>query len=158
MNKPDNKTAFLQRKRAASGVHISRNVPTIVFVTVCTRNRVAWLAQPAAHAALLAAWAEADGWLIGFYMIMPDHIHFFCAPSDLEMPFKNWMRYWKSRFRKMTPGEEWRWQSGEWDTRLRRSDNYHQKWEYVRSNPVLKKLVDDPDKWPFQGELNVLRW
>ena len=119
MNKPADKTDLPQRKRPASGVHISRDLPTIVFVTVCTHNRVPWLAQPDAHTALLAAWTEADAWSIGFYMIMPDHIHFFCAPHDLEMPFGNWMRFWKSRFH---------------------------------------KLVDDSDKWPFQGEMNVLMW
>ena len=91
-------------------------------------------------------------------MIMPDHIHFFCAPNDLEIPLRNWMRFWKTRFHKTADDKKWRWQNGEWDTRLRREDNYHQKWEYVRDNPARKHLIDDPDKWPFQGQLNELRW
>jgi hypothetical protein len=42
--------------------------------------------------------------------------------------------------------------------RLRRGENYSDKWEYVRMNPVRAGLVADPDEWPYQGVLNELRW
>jgi putative transposase len=45
-----------------------------------------------------------------------------------------------------------------WDTQLRRHENYDDKWEYVLQNPVRAELVGTSDEWPFQGELNVLRW
>ncbi len=32
------------------------------------------------------------------------------------------------------------------------------KWEYIRHNPVRAGLVNDPDDWPYQGEMHVLRW
>ena len=32
------------------------------------------------------------------------------------------------------------------------------KWEYVVRNPVRAGLVNRREDWPFQGELNVLRW
>src|SRR5256885_6005252 len=35
-----------------------------------------------AVAAILNAWKTADHWLVGRYVIMPDHIHLFCAPVD----------------------------------------------------------------------------
>ena len=50
------------------------------------------------------------------------------------------------------------WQRDGWDTQLRSGELYHEKWEYVRMNPVRKLLTDDPAKWPFQGELNELLW
>jgi hypothetical protein len=50
------------------------------------------------------------------------------------------------------------WQRDVWDTQLRSGQHYHEKWEYVRMNPVRKMLTDDPAQWSFQGELNELLW
>jgi hypothetical protein len=41
---------------------------------------------------------------------------------------------------------------------LRRDENYHQKWEYVRANPVRAGLVKDAEEWNYQGALNYLPW
>jgi hypothetical protein len=45
-----------------------------------------------------------------------------------------------------------------WDTQLRRSENYTEKWQYVLRNPVRAKLVENVEDWPYQGELNILPW
>mgnify|MGYP003875432317 CR=1 FL=1 len=50
------------------------------------------------------------------------------------------------------------WQRDFWDTQLRRGESYSAKWKYVRHNPVRAGLVPSADLWPYQGELNVLRW
>ena len=50
------------------------------------------------------------------------------------------------------------WQRDSWDTQLRRHESYGSKWEYVINNPVRAGLVKEANKWPFQGELNVLPW
>jgi REP element-mobilizing transposase RayT len=52
----------------------------------------------------------------------------------------------------------WRWQSDCWDTQMRNGAHYHERWEYVRQNPVRKGLVNRPEDWPWQGTLNELRW
>lgn len=57
------------------------NRASIVFLTVCTRDRQAALANPAMHDSLVRAWAQASHWLVGRYVIMPDHVHLFCAPG-----------------------------------------------------------------------------
>jgi len=31
--------------------------------------------------------------MIGAYMIMPDHIHFFCSPLDETMEIEKWMTF-----------------------------------------------------------------
>ncbi len=41
---------------------------------------------------------------------------------------------------------------------MRSGEKYHEKWLYVRENPVRAGLVGDVEHWVFQGELNVLRW
>jgi hypothetical protein len=45
---------------------------------------------------------------------------------------------------------------GIFDHLIRHSESYSEKWEYVRQNPVRAGLVNDPDKWPWQGEITRL--
>ena len=136
------------------------NTPIIVFLTVCTKNRKAILANKSAHELLCQTWQIRPTWIIGRYMIMPDHVHLFCAPASLDpMPLKAWAKFWKSHaawhwFENNTPI----WQRDFWDKQLRRSENYEQKWEYVLQNPVRAGLVARAQSWPYQGELNILEW
>jgi len=149
---------YPKRKKPASGVHIDLGNPTIVFLTVCTKERMKWLLNPEAGARLLKVWQEASAWRIGYYLFMPDHLHLFCSPSDLNIPLNNWVSYWKRLFRIDCPCREWMWQTGHWDTRLRREESYKDKWEYVRRNPVRAGLVTEADDWPSAGMMNVLKW
>ena len=69
---------------------------TILFVTVCTNGRASILANIQMQCKILTAWVNAANWIVGRYVIMPDHIHFFCAPSKYPAPdFHKWMKFWK---------------------------------------------------------------
>jgi hypothetical protein len=69
------------------------NRAIIMFVTVCTARRRKILASARAHDAIVDAWNDARLWLVGRYVIMPDHIHFFCAPNEFEAPsLERWMK------------------------------------------------------------------
>jgi len=153
---PTNQTTG--RKNPAHGVLVSSNEPTIVFLTVCTHQRIPWLARNEVQQSLEEIWRAAGAWLVGFYLFMPDHLHLFCAPHDLKFTLEDWVRFWKSRFRRKHCDQPWEWQRDFWDTRLRRSESYHDKWIYVQENPVRKGLATKPEDWPYQGMLNVLRW
>ncbi|MGA3163301.1 MAG: hypothetical protein ABSD77_03785 [Verrucomicrobiota bacterium] len=146
------------RKHPARGILISSNQPTIVFLTVCTKDRQPWLAQPTVHKALCNVWSQADAWLVGDYLLMPDHVHLFCAPRDLSFTLQRWVTHWKRKFSRLDLPNTSDWLRNFWDTRLRRSENYTEKWNYVRENPVRAGLVKEPNDWPFQGRLNVLQW
>lgn len=137
------------------------NEPVIVFLTVCSKDRKRIFALSDAAEAIANAWREAKSWLVGRYMIMPDHIHLFCAPATFpDKPIMQWVRYWKNLTSRKwpRPSEHPIWQRDAWDTQLRRHESYDEKWEYVVQNPVRAGLVRASDEWPFQGELNVLRW
>ena len=155
---PSPADTFPQRHKLASGVFINLGQPTIVILTVCTDQHQPWLAQPTVHAALRQVWGEARAWLVGYYLLMPNHLHLFCAPHDLAIPLNRWVSYWKRRFTQRTRNPDWIWQAHYWDTRLRRSENYTNKWGYVAENPVRKQLVARTEDWPYQGRLNELRW
>ena len=146
------------RKQLPKGVHIDLGQPTIVFVNLCTEGRSPWLASREVQRCLVDVWSAASKWTVGRYVLMPDHLHLFAAPADLEFSLDAWVRFWKSQFTKGAGRAEWRWQTGHWDRRMRRSESYAEKWEYVRSNPVRAGLVKDTDDRPYQGEQNVLPW
>jgi REP element-mobilizing transposase RayT len=141
-------------------VHDRRDRPLIVYLTVCTKRRKPILANPETHELLRAAWRDARSWLVGRYVVMPDHIHLFCAPAKSEaQPLLQWVKYWKSATARnwITPTDTPVWQRHFWETQLRRSEGYDQKWQYVVENPVRAELVTKPEGWPYQGEMNILQ-
>ena len=119
------------REHPAEGVYIFRDLPTIVLLTVCSRRRRPLLANRATHDALIASWDKANAWLVRFYLIMPDHVHLFCAPSDEEPTIEQWVTFWKRSLRRKLRASEAISQSRGFHHRLRRGENYSEKWEYV---------------------------
>ncbi|MDQ6623722.1 MAG: transposase [Verrucomicrobiota bacterium] len=137
------------------------NTPIIVFVTVCTKARKAILDADDAHRLLLDSWNTATSWLVGRYVLMPDHVHLFCAPAEIHpQPLLQWVSFWKSHSTRHWPQPEELpiWQRHFWDTQLRRGESYDEKWDYVLQNPVRAGLVSRGDDWPFAGEISELRW
>jgi putative transposase len=137
------------------------NRPVIIFVTICSNKRKPTLCSEDKHRVIVNSWLKADAWIVGGYVIMPDHIHFFCAPARRDFPeLKKWVQYWKALASLSWPqrSEQPIWQASFWDTQIRSGQSYEEKWEYVRQNPVRKGLVRNADEWPFQGELNGLEW
>ena len=150
------------RKHPARSAVVQRhNEPIIILLTVCTKDRKRILAAADSAEAIVRAWNAACSWRVGRYIIMPDHVHLFCGPADLTPePLNQWVRYWKNLASRVwpRPHEQPIWQRDFWDTQLRRSETYNAKWLYVLDNAVRAKLVARAEAWPFQGELNVLRW
>lgn len=141
------------RSRPAAGVHVLQQEKTIVFVTVCTADRQPWLACDEAQILLRKVWTEATAWLVGPYVIMPDHLHFFAAPRDKNFTIEQWIKFWKSQFTKSHSNHDWKWLSLAFHRRLRAEDSYEEKRRYMEQNPVRAGLVKDARDWPFRGEL-----
>jgi REP element-mobilizing transposase RayT len=158
MNDDPNENSLPIRSHPIHGVHRTLNLPTVVFLTVCTKGRRPYLASQNVHELLVGAWNKADAWLVGRYVVMPDHIHLFAGPAGRDISFDHWVRFWKSHFTRHCNIRDHAWQSDHWDRRLRDDESYEQKWDYVRQNPVRHGLVKIADDWPFQGELHRLPW
>ena len=111
----------------------------------------------------MEAWRHAEaqhGWLVGRYVVMPDHVHFFASPlgegaKDLSRFLKYWKRSTAIRIRRAGVSQ-FRWQRESFDHLLRSEESYAEKWDYVRHNPVRANLVGRPEEWPYQGEVNAL--
>ena len=72
------------------------NEPIIVFLTVCSKDRKRILASADLVPVFESAWSSAKSWIVGRYVIMPDHVHLFCAPGTIPPePLEQWVRYWK---------------------------------------------------------------
>jgi putative transposase len=145
------------RKNPAPGVHVYDHNPTIVFLTVCAAKREKGLTKSNVHNALVKSWTTADDWLVGHYVIMPDHIHMFCGPHNRDRSIEQWLTYWKREFRRTCETAP-RLQTRGFHHRLRREESYAQKLEYVLNNPVRAGLVNTSAEWKFQGMLGTLPW
>jgi len=147
------------RKHPAHGVRTRSDQPTIISLTVCAKDRHGWMADPQVHLMLRDVWTNASAWLVGRYVILPDHVHLFAAPGLAPIPLDNWVRYWKSQFsKKISADRTRRWETDHWDSRVRDVESYRNKWEYVQNNPVRHGLVARAEDWPFQGSIHDLPW
>jgi REP element-mobilizing transposase RayT len=130
-------------------------------VTICTKYRKPILANELSLDLLTDVWKRSTDWQVGRFVIMPDHIHLFCAPNNYPPEsLKPWISWWKSVVSRNWPRSEDIpiWQKNYWDRQLRSCDSYAEKWNYIRMNPVRAGLVKDPNHWPFKGELSRLPW
>src|SRR5690606_32015409 len=84
-----------RRIRPARGVHQIPGQATIAFGTVCTQDRMDWLATASNCDALAKIWHDdAIAWRVGLFVVMPDHLHFLAARADERCPLETWVRYW----------------------------------------------------------------
>jgi len=71
----------------------------LLFITTCTAGRRHLLATNTAQEILQTVWtksATVDGWFVGRYVLMPDHLHLFAMRSLEARPLADWMKTWKS--------------------------------------------------------------
>jgi putative transposase len=87
-----------QRQNPSPGVQVHLGQSNFVLLTVTTAKRSPWLAHETAHRLLHETWSEATAWLVGDYLLMPDHLHAFCAPRELNFTIEQWIAYWKRVF------------------------------------------------------------
>lgn len=130
----------------------------IYFITTNTKERRHILNNPTAHRILreeLESAMERHGWAIGFYVVMPDHIHFFCKPTheskNLSEFMMNWKQWTSKRIKDELKLDGYVWQEEFFDHLLRSHESYSEKWNYVEQNPVRAGLVKDAANWPYKG-------
>ena len=157
---------FMPELRSKHLAHLSSfAAEPVVFFTVVAARRQAVLANGALQEILHGIWAlagERNGWWVGDYLLMPDHVHFFARAGREAMPMKKWVQMWKS-----LSARQWMvlqrtsaplWQEDYFDRYLRSAENYSEKWVYVEANPVRKGLVARPEDWPYRGRIHELRF
>lgn len=135
----------------------------IYFLTACVAGRRPLLNNQVALKCFVDVWekcADLDGWFIGRFVLMPDHVHLFALPSPTAKNRSSWLKVWKPVSARRLLSEfqitASFWQADTFDHILRSADSYSEKWEYVRNNPVRDGLVERSEEWPWQGEIHSL--
>jgi putative transposase len=135
----------------------------IVFFTTCAYQRRKILASPHCQKILGEIWqrsADHDGWWVGNYIIMPDHVHLFARPEIGAQRMADWVEMWKSvSSRRIAAALSIKppiWQPEYFDRYLRSSENYAEKWHYVEQNAVRAGLVEAAELWLYRGTINDL--
>ncbi len=135
----------------------------IIFLTAVAFGRRPILACGSAHIVLREIWTKSDlmdGWSVGRYVIMPDHVHLFARAAQDAKPLAKWVQTWKSLSSRKLINElnvtAPVWQKDYFDRFLRSSESYADNWDYVLENPVRKNLVCRGDDWPWQGVVEDL--
>ena len=158
----DAELSAVGRQTPAQGVLPTFDGSTILWCTVCADARGDWCAQAKVMALLQEIWAEPNqAWLVGDFLLMPDHVNFFASPRDETSAWvdvERWTAYWKDCFAKRCGQPMWRWQRGLFHHRLRSEQAYVEKGVYMRNNPVRAGLVKDAEEWLWQGRVHLLRW
>src|SRR4029453_16029983 len=123
----------------------------ISFVTICITPRCKALANDAAWKALRDTLERLDKWNTYCVIMMPDHIHLVSAPLDRDLSvaaFLKWLKRWFNE--SYDERREWGWHAGGFDRLLRTSESIHEKWNYIRENPVRAGLVAQWKHWPHE--------
>ena len=102
----------------------------VYFVTTCLKNRRPLLDHPQTARVLIEEWKTCGnryGWTVGSYVIMPDHVHFFCSHSREARGLSRFVGKWKEwtskSLSKLPSHRSIAWQRGFFDHLLRSSDS-----------------------------------
>jgi len=140
------------------------NPRPVVFLTAAVRDRRCILADDAPFETLRSVWRnapEADGWFVGDFLLMPDHVHLFAQPGPDAKSLAGWVATWKSisaRLLGPTVGGGRLWQDDQVGRFIRSPREYEETWACVRMNPVRNGLCGNPEEWPWKGRILDLRF
>ena len=120
----------------------------IYFFTACVAARRPLLAAAEPSLILREVWQKSavfDGWFVGRYVIMPDHVHsllVFPTAADMSRVVGDWKRFTARKLGVL-------WQTNYFDHRVRDHHKLQEAAVYIRRNPVAKGLCVRAEDWPW---------
>src|ERR1039458_845911 len=95
---------------------------------------------------------DGTGYKLHAFVIMPDHLHLLITPSE---SLDKSVQLFKGGFSFRAKREvEWKgeiWQPGFTDHRIRDEDDWGRHLEYIRTNPIEARLIEDSIPYEFIG-------
>jgi putative transposase len=95
---------------------------------------------------------RGTGYQLHAFVIMPDHLHLLITPVEsVEKSMQLVRGGFSFRAKRELEWDGEIWQPGFTDHRIRDEEDWHRHIEYIRSNPIEAKLVEDIALYEFIG-------
>jgi putative transposase len=137
---------------------ILRNTDAAYFVSTQTAGRKPFFRHECwarLMQATLHHYAEKD-FILHAYVIMPDHLHLLITPAEsLEKAVQLIKGGYSFRAKRELDWKFDIWQPGFTDHRIRDEEDWQRHLEYIRTNPVEARLVEDPVLYEFMGFASI---
>jgi putative transposase len=95
------------------------------------------------------------------YCLMPDHLHYLASPQSPGISVLTFTDQFKGKTTNSSWTMGWRgklWQPRYYDHIVRAEEDLRAIAEYILNNPVRKGLVEQPEDWPWSGQLTLFSW
>ena len=127
------------------------------FVTTkCAENRSVFQVPENAKILIgvLFKYREQKVYQLHEFVVMPDHLHLLLTPSQ-STPLEKCIQFIKGasshEIHKQRSHKLEIWQKGFHDWTIRDHNDWFEKVQYLRMNPVRAKLIGNPGAWPFSS-------
>ena len=100
----------------------------------------------------LLEYRSKENYLLHEFVLMPDHLHLLLTPTEstsLEKTLQLIKGGSSYEIHRVRGNNAQIWQSGFHESRVRAWSDYKNKLDYIHFNPVVAKLVDRPQDWPY---------
>lgn len=131
-------------------------------LTLCTINRRAVAAEPTTAretVTQLQRAADATGFAVPVYVLMPDHMHVLAVGRDTRSDLRQFIHRLKQflGYAHHQRTGQTLWQRSVWDRVLRHDVETFALGRYMLENPVRAGLVTDARDWQWSGSLEYPR-
>ncbi|MCX7969797.1 MAG: transposase [Armatimonadetes bacterium] len=149
------------RRRSLRLPHFDYAQPFVCYhLIIGTYQAQSFLVEPQLNNKLvehLQFVANAYGYLVLAYCIMPDHVHILVQACEECRSLQEFVAAWKakttSEFRQHGHSGKL-WQRGFYDRILRKDEEIATICDYIWGNPVRAGLVDEPHEYPWLGKIH----
>src|SRR6267143_4166704 len=100
----------------------------------------------------LLEYRSKGSYLLHEFVVMPDHLHLLLTPTasaTLEKAMQLIKGGSSHEIHRIRESNSQIWQSGFHESRVTDWNDYKNKVDYIYFNPVVAKLVDRPQDWPY---------
>jgi REP-associated tyrosine transposase len=112
--------------------------------------------------ATLRHWDEIK-WTLLAAVVLPDHVHLLAQPLsrpeggvfDLGEILHSVKRHSARTINQLRGAQGSLWQDERYDRIMRDENEFLEKWNYIRNNPVKLGLADQPKKYPWLYERDI---
>jgi putative transposase len=132
---------------------------TFFITAACWNRRRLFQVDSIAELFLSCVERNRSHFLLHAFVVMPDHFHLLITPK--ELPLERVVQYIRGGFSRaygLTTGSKSEvWQRGFSDVRIRNYADYLTHIQYIRQNPVVRRLVETAEEYRWSSAAGTWR-